>query len=378
MIATDVHESLRQNVRRMVDARIRPNAIEVDERAEFPRRSMAAFNELELLGLAYPTELGGGGGDLLSQVIVLEEVARACASSASILLTSWAALTPIIAFGSDALKQEVVPEIAAGEQLASFCLTEPGGGSDLPGLKTRAERAPGGWRLHGHKRFISNAQHSEWYAVLARSGAPKEAAFGVFLVHKDAPGLSFGAQEKKMGMRGFPTADVILDEVFVPDAHVVGDPARGYSYMMDTLTYTRPLVGAHALGIAQGALDASISYTAGRTQFGSSISKFQMVREMVSDMMTAVEAARSLLYRSAEIAPVNDERARAFASMAKVFCSDTAMKVTTDAVQLHGGNGYMRDYQVERMMRDAKVTQIWEGTNHIQKLLISKYAYTTV
>lgn len=372
MFDQEVYDALRDSVRRLVDARVRPHAASVDKDSAFPQHSHDAFRSLELHGLAFPQELGGGDGDLLSQVIVVEEIARACASSASILLTSWAAATPLVMFGSEALKRRIVPSVASGESLASFCLTEPSGGSDLPGLTTKAVRVVGGWRLSGQKRFISNAGWSDWYAVLARSG---EKTFGVFMVHKSDAGVVFGKPEEKMGMRGFPTADMMLDDVFVADGMEVGDPTRGYAYMMETLTYTRPLVGAHALGIAQGALDASIAYTAQRTQFGAPVAKFQIVRGMIADMMTAIEAARALLYRSSQLAPLNDERARAFASMAKVFCSDTAMRVTTDAVQLHGGNGYIREYGVERLMRDAKVTQIWEGTNQIQQLLISKYAY---
>jgi alkylation response protein AidB-like acyl-CoA dehydrogenase len=375
MFDQDVYDSLRANIRRMVDADIRPRAQDVDEQAEFPHHSHAAYRQLDLHGLAVPAALGGGGGDLLSQVIVVEEIARACASSASILLTSWAAVTPLIAFGSDTLKQRILPDIVSGQALASFCLTEPGGGSDLPGLTTKAVRGPAGWTVNGRKRFISNAGFSEWYAVLARTA---ERQFGVFMVHRDDPGVTFGAMERKMGMRGFPTADVMFDDCLVPDDRVVGDPLQGYAYMMDTLTYTRPLVGGHALGIAQGAYEASARYACERTQFGAPIAQFQMVRALIADMATTIEAARSLLYRACEIAPLNDERARAFAAMAKVCCSDAAMAVTTDAVQVHGGNGYIRDYGIERMMRDAKVTQIWEGTNQIQKLLISKYAFNSI
>ena len=274
--------------------------------------------------------------------------------------------------GSWGARREIVPPVASGEFGASFCLTEPHGGSDVKGLKTSAQKEDGGWRLNGRKRFISNAGWSKWYSVLARVG---DGEHGVFIVSSDDAGVSFGKPERKMGVRGSPTADVVLDHVFVPDARVVGDPAKGYSYMMDTLTMARPLIGAHAIGIAQGALDEAVRYTSERTQFGSPVSRFQMVRGMIADMTTRVEASRALLYRSVEMAQQNDGRARAFAAMAKMSCSDTAMSVATDAVQLHGGYGFIKDYPVERMMRDAKVTQIWEGTNQIQKLLIAKHAY---
>ena len=208
--------------------------------------------------------------------------------------------------------------------------------------------------------------------MLARVDAKK---FGVFMVHRDDAGFSLGKLERKMGMRGSPTSDVFLQDCLIPEDRVVGDPTKGYDYMMQTLTYTRPLVSAQALGLAQGALDEAVRYTSERQQFNSKVSRFQMVRGMIADMAIAVEASRSLLYRAVAIADSNDDRARSFASMAKTFCSDTAMSVTTDAVQLHGGYGYMKDYPVERMMRDAKVSQIWEGTNQIQRLLVAKQIY---
>ena len=368
----DANTAFRASVRRMAETRIAPHAARVDDAAEFPVDSLKAFQALELCGLPFPAELSGSGGDLMAQVIAVEAVARVCASSAIILLIPWASLAPLVKHGSESLKKAIVPDVASGRSLASFCLTEPGGGSDLPGLKTRAERVAGGWLLNGQKRFISNAGYSDWYAVLARTG---EKAFGVFLVHKSDHGFSIGHYERKMGTRGSPTADVHLDDLVIPEDRVIGDPSQGYAYMMDTLTYTRPLVGAHALGIAQGALDEAVRYTAERTQFQSKLNKFQLVRAMIADMATKIEAARSLLYRSVAIAESNDDRARAFVAMAKITCSNAAMEVTTDAVQLHGGYGYMKDYPVERMMRDAKVTQIWEGTNQIQQMLVAKYIY---
>ncbi|MFC6283489.1 MULTISPECIES: acyl-CoA dehydrogenase family protein [Polaromonas] len=367
------YEEFRHQVRRLAQEKIRPHAGVVDEESRLPRDSIDAFRAMALNGLPFPEALGGAGGDLMSQVIAVEEVARVCGSSSLVLLIPWAALTPLVWFGSEELKQEIVPAVAAGQCGASFCLTEPGGGSDLRGIRTRAERVAGGWRINGQKRFISNVGWSDWYAVLARVS---DNAFGVFMLHCDAPGFRIGRHERKMGMRGSPTADLIFEDCMVPEHRVVGDPERGHDYMIQTLTYTRPLVSAQALGLAQGALDEAVTYTAGRDQFGTRVSRFQMVRGMVADMAIAVESARALLYRTVEIAgESNDGRARGFASMAKTLCSDTAMKVTTDAVQLHGGYGYMKDYAVERMMRDAKVSQIWEGTNQIQRLLVAKYVY---
>lgn len=372
MIDAAILEDYRLQLRRLAESKIKPHAAVVDDEARFPLESIEAFKSMGLCGLPFPEALGGGEGDLLAQVIAVEEVALVCGSSALVMLIPWAALTPLVWFGSEELKREIVPAVAAGKHGASFCLTEPGGGSDLPGLKTRAERVGDGWLLKGQKRFISNVGWSAWYAVLAKV---TDKTYGVFMVHRDDPGFAIGRHERKMGVRGSPMADIFLDDCLIPDSRVVGDPERGYHYMMETLTYTRPLVSAQALGLAQGALDEAVSYTSTRTQFNSKVSRFQMVRGMVADMTIQVEAARALLYRAVDIAAGNDDRARSFASMAKTFCSDTAMSVTTDAVQLHGGYGYTKDYPVERMMRDAKVSQIWEGTNQIQRLLVAKHAF---
>ena len=372
MESEEIYESHRANLRRFAEAEIKPFAAIVDEEARFPSESVSALLKLDLPGLAFPQTLGGSEGDLMAQVLAVEEIARVCACTAHIMLTSWVAMMPLVVAGDPALQRQIVPEVAAGRAKASFCLTEPAGGSNVAGIKTTAKRVGDGWRLNGTKRFISNAGVAEWYAVLARNG---DRGFGIFMVHRDDPGVSFGRPERKMGTRGSPLADVIFNDCSIPADRVVGDPTQGYATMMQILTYSRPLIAAQALGIAQGALDEAIAYTRQRTQFDREISRFQIVRAMVADMTASVEAARSLLYRCVAIAGKNDDRARAFASMAKLVCSNTAMSVTTDAVQLHGGYGYTCDYPVERMMRDAKVTQIWEGTNQIQQMLIAKHAY---
>ncbi|MEO7690301.1 MAG: acyl-CoA dehydrogenase family protein [Sphingomonas sp.] len=372
MEADEVHEAHRLSVRRFAEIEIKPFAASVDEAARFPTESIAALGKLDLPGLPFPASLGGSDGDLMAQVLAVEEIARVCACTAHLMLTNWVALMPLVLAGAAELRQRIVPHVAAGRAQASFCLTEPQGGSNVAGITTLGERVAGGWRLNGVKRFISNAGVADWYAVLARNA---EGGFGIFMAHRDDPGISFGQQERKMGTRGSPLADVLFDDCLIPVDRVVGDPAGGYATMMRILTFSRPLIAAHALGIAQGALDEAIAYTSQRTQFDQTLSRFQMTRAMVADMTAAVEAARSLLYRCVAIAGRNDDRARAFASMAKLVCTNTAMSVTTDAVQLHGGYGYTCDYPVERMMRDAKVTQIWEGTNQIQQLLIAKYAF---
>ena len=368
----DMYEAHRDNLRRFAEAEIKPFAAIVDQEERFPTESINALYKLDLPGLPFPAALGGSDGDLMAQVLAVEEISRVCACTAHLMLTSWVAIMPLVIAGAPELQRSIVPDVAAGRTQASFCLTEPGGGSDVAGLKTTAEQVAEGWRIRGGKRFISNAGKSDWYSVLARNAA---GGFGIFMVHRDDPGLEFGRNERKMGTRGSPLADVVFNDCLIPLDRVVGDPSGGYGIMMEILTYSRPLIAAQGLGIAQGALDEAIAYTSQRTQFGQTVSRFQMIRGMVADMTAQVEAARSMLYRCVAIAGKNDDRARAFASMAKLVCTNAAMSVTTDAVQLHGGYGYTTDYPVERMMRDAKVTQIWEGTNQIQKLLIAKHAY---
>ncbi|MCO5089750.1 acyl-CoA dehydrogenase family protein [Bosea sp. (in: a-proteobacteria)] len=373
MLDAEAYEQFRATVRRLADERVAPHAAEVDRSRSLPEESIKAFRDANLIGLPFPEEFGGQGGDLMTQVIAVEEIARVCATSALSLFTSWIVLDPLVRFGSPMLVEEIVRPVSSGEQVAAWCLTEPAGGSDLAGIKTRAEQAGDGWMLNGTKRFITNATWADWYMVLARTGEGRQ--FGIFAVHRDDPGISFGARERKMGVRGSPTADVILENCRISADRVVGDPFKGYEYMNVGLTNSRAVIAAEALGIAQGALDEAVRYTKGRQQFGQTISRFQMIRGMVADMAVKVESSRALLYRAVNLIETDPGQARAFASMAKLLCSDTAMAVTTDAVQLHGGYGYLEDYPVERMMRDAKITQIYEGTNQIQRLIIAKHVY---
>jgi alkylation response protein AidB-like acyl-CoA dehydrogenase len=367
-----LYEEFRGNVRRLAAEKVAPHAAAYDREARFPEESLQAFKQLGLVGLAFDERVGGQGGDVLVQCIALEELGRVCASSSLTLMVIWAGLVPVAKHGSPKLIDEAIRPAMGGDTVASICLTEPHGGSNLFGLKTRAERTADGWVINGQKRFISNAGRSEWYTVLAATGEKK---FGLFAVHKDDPGITIGKKESKLGIKGSPTADVILESCTVPEHRVIGDPSKGYDYISESLTWTRALIGAQALGIAQGAFEEGVRYTAEREQFGQSLSKFQMLRGMVGEMATAVEAGRSLLYRAAKAIDAGDPRARSLASMAKLFCSDTAMKVTVDALQLHGGAGYTADFPIERMLRDAKITQIYEGANEIQKLIIAKDVY---
>lgn len=365
-------EEFRAVLRRFANNKIQLHAAAYDREARFPEESLIAFKELGLVSLAFPESDGGQGGDVLSQALVLEELARVCATSSLTLMVIWAGLVPVSRHGSEELRKEVIAPAMDGDVVGSICLTEPAGGSNLFALKTAAVKVDGGWVLNGQKRYITYATRSDWYTVLARSG---EKQLGLFAVHKDDEGVSFGSRESKMGIKGSPTADVIFDNCKIPEHRAIGDPSQGYRYITDSLTWTRVLIGAQALGIAQGALEQAVRYTSEREQFGETLSRLQLVRGKIADMATEIEAGRSLLYRAADAIDRDQPEARALASMAKLFCSNAAMRVTTDAVQLHGGAGYLTDFPVERMMRDAKITQIYEGANEIQQLIIAKHVY---
>jgi alkylation response protein AidB-like acyl-CoA dehydrogenase len=366
------YEQFRDMVARVTRERVTPHAAEVDRTASPPVKAVEAFRDAGLIGLPFPEALGGQSGDLLTQVIAVEEVSRGCATAGLTLMTAWAALDPLIRFGSKELQEEIVPSVCRGKALAGWCLTEPHGGSNVKGIKTTATRDGNKWRLKGTKRFVTNAGWADWYLVLAKT---TDRNFGIFMVHREDPGLSFGTLEKKMGIRGSPTADVVFDDCVIPETRIVGDATSGYERMMVSLSISRPLIAAQALGIAQGAFDEAVKYTRERKPFGEPVSRYQLTRAMVADMAVAIESSRALLYRAVELIASDPVKARAYASMAKLLCSDTAMSVTSDAVQLHGGYGYLQDYPVERMMRDAKITQIYEGTNQIQRMIIAKYVY---
>ncbi|MFZ5512176.1 MAG: acyl-CoA dehydrogenase family protein [Pseudomonadota bacterium] len=366
------YEEFRKSVRRLARARVAPHAAAVDAEGRPPVEALAASLELGLPGLPFPERLGGSDGDLFAQVIATEELARVCAATSLTVASGWV-LAGLVRYGSEALQELVIPPVSSGQMHAAWGLTEPAGGSNLMGARTHARRRGDRWILNGTKRFITNGGWADWYLIFARTG---EQQFGIFMVHRDDPGIRFGRSERKMGMRGSPTADVILEDCSIPAMRCMGDPGQGGTYITEMLHDSRLTIGAHALGIAQGALDEALKYTETRKQFDQPIAKFQMIRGMVADMALKVESARAVLYQATEYRLRNHPRARLFASMAKVLCSDAAMAVTTDAVQLHGGYGYLEDYPVERMMRDAKVTQIWEGTNQIQRLLIAKEVYS--
>jgi alkylation response protein AidB-like acyl-CoA dehydrogenase len=366
-------ETFRKAVRAVCDDHLAPRAAEIDETDEFPHDAHRALVDAELMAVGYPEEFGGSGESSLAFAVFVEEVSRASASISLIPLVARLGAIPIMLAGSDDLKRELLGGIASGTHLMSYALTEPGSGSDAGSMRTRYERIGGGFRLDGTKRFITGAGVSDRYTVFAQ-GDPDKGTKGIsaFVIHDDDPGFTVGKPEAKMGIKGSPTREIYLDGVEIPEDRLIGEDGRGFAYAMRTLDYSRPSIAAQALGIAQGAFDVSARYLTEREQFGKRLAEFEALQFMLADMATQIEAARLLTYRAAAACDAQDPRLTTVASMAKLHASDTAMRVTTDAVQLLGGYGYMREYGVERMMRDAKITQIYEGTNQIQRVVIAR------
>jgi alkylation response protein AidB-like acyl-CoA dehydrogenase len=367
-------EEFRGLVREIVEERIGlARAAEIDETDEFPWDVHKLFVENELMAVGYPEEYGGAGGGSLTIAILIEEISRVSAGCALIPLVSRLGAIPVMLAGSEELKRELFGGISRGEHQMSYCLTEPDSGSDSVAMKTRFDKTEGGYRLSGTKRFITGAGVSDAYTVFGTCD-PELKAKGIsaFVVYSDDPGVSFGKAEHKMGIHGSPTREVYLENTEIPGDRLIGEEGEGFSYAMRTLDYSRPTIAAQALGIAQGAFDFAARYANERHQFGKPISHFEGIQFMLADMAMEIEAARLLVYRAASLVDAKDPAMTYFASLAKCYAGDVAMKVTTDAVQVLGGYGYMREYPVERMMRDAKITQIYEGTNQIQRVVIAR------
>jgi alkylation response protein AidB-like acyl-CoA dehydrogenase len=368
-------EQFRAVVRDIVEKQIGyERAAEIDETDEFPDDVHKVFVENGLMAVGYPEEYGGGGGGSLTMCLMVEEISRVTAGSALIPAVSRLGAIPVMLAGSEEQRRELFGGISDGRHQMSYCLTEPGSGSDAAAMKSRYERtADGGWRLTGTKRFITGAGVADAYLVFATRD-PQDRAKGIsaFLLYADDPGVSFGKKEDKMGIRGSPTREVYFDHAEIPEDRLIGQEGEGFTYAMQTLDYSRPTIAAQALGIAQGAFDIAASYANERQQFGKPIAQQEGLQFMLADMAMEIEAARLLTYRAASLVDAHDPRMTYFASVAKCYAGDAAMKVTTDAVQVLGGYGYMREYPVERMMRDAKITQIYEGTNQIQRVVIAR------
>ncbi|MFJ9432968.1 acyl-CoA dehydrogenase family protein [Streptomyces sp. NPDC101490] len=375
---SEEHDMLRESVRALAEAKIAPFAAAVDEEGRFPREALDALVAADLHAVHVPEEYGGAGADALATVIVIEEVARVCGASSLIPAVNKLGSLPVILSGSQELKAKYLAPLARGEAMFSYALSEPDAGSDAAGMRTRAVRDGDFWVLDGVKRWITNAGESEYYTVMAVTDPEKRSkGISAFVVEKSDEGVSFGAPEKKLGIKGSPTREVYLDRVRIPADRMIGAEGTGFATAMKTLDHTRVTIAAQAVGIAQGALDYAKGYVTERKQFGKPIADFQGVQFMLADMAMKLEAARQLTYaaaaRSERVSAGSQKEALTFfGAAAKCFASDTAMEVTIDAVQLLGGYGYTRDYPVERMMRDAKITQIYEGTNQIQRIVMAR------
>ncbi len=372
---TDDHQAIRQAIREIAENEIAPHAADVDERERYPMEAQKALTAAGFQAVHIPEEYDGAGADAVATVIVIEEVARACASSSLIPAVNKLGSMPILLSGSEELKRLVLPSIASGEAMISYALSEREAGSDAAAMRTRAVRDGDDWVLNGTKCWITNAGASSWYTVMAVTDPEKRpAAQGIsaFVVHQDDPGFEVGPKERKLGIKGSPTREIYFTDCRVPAVRMIGEAGTGFKTALATLDHTRPTIGAQAVGIAQGALDVAIGYVKERKQFGKAIAEFQALRFMIADAAMEIEAARTLVYQAAAAAERGDANRTFLSAAAKCLASDVAMKVTVDAVQLLGGAGYTRDFPVERMMRDAKITQIYEGTNQVQRLVMAR------
>jgi alkylation response protein AidB-like acyl-CoA dehydrogenase len=372
------HEALRESVRELAREKIAPFAAEVDQESRYPQEALDALVKADLHAIHIPEAYGGAGADALAAVIVIEEVARVCASSSLVPAVNKLGTVPLLLAGSEELKRRYLTPVARGEAMFSYALSEPEAGSDAVAMRTRAVRDGDSFVLNGVKRWITNAGMSRYYTVMAVT-EPAAGARGIsaFVVEDGDPGFTFGAPEHKLGIKGSPTRELYFDNCVIPAERMIGEEGSGFRTALATLDHTRITIAAQALGIAQGALDYAAGYVQQRRQFGKAIAEFQGVQFMLADMAMKVEAARQLTYAAA----ARSERAMGGAqvpdltfisSACKCYASDVAMEVTTDAVQLLGGYGYVSDYPVERMMRDAKITQIYEGTNQIQRVVMAR------
>lgn len=372
---TEEQRAFRDMMRSFVDEKIAPHAERYDREQVFPQDSYDALREIELPSLQVPEAYGGAGADTVTQAIAAEELARGCASTSVTFLISKLGMLPVMNFGSEELKQQYLPRIATGEIQASYCLSEADAGSDVAAMRARAERDGDHYVLNGSKYWITNAGISDTYTVFAKTD-PDAGSRGIscFLVEREW-GVQFPSHEDKLGLRASPTGEVVLENVRVPVSHRIGEEGEGFKIAMHTLDRSRPTIGAQAVGIAQAAIDYAAGYMLQRKAFGKPIADLQGLRFMIADMAIRTEAARAMVYRACAAIDAGDpdHNLSYLGAAAKSFASDTAMSVATDAVQLLGGYGYTKDFPVERYMRDAKITQIYEGTNQVQRVDVSKH-----
>jgi alkylation response protein AidB-like acyl-CoA dehydrogenase len=371
---TPDHDELRAVVRELADERVAPRAAEIDATSEFPWDLKELLAKQDLLGIAFPARFGGTELDNISQAIVVEEIARADATTSLIVLVQKLGALPIMVAGTEEQQARYFPRLASGEWIAAFGLTEAGAGSDVAGIRMRARRDGDDYLLSGSKRFITHGSIANLVTIFAvtdpEAGGRK--GLSAFIVETDSPGFSAPRVEHKMGIRGSPTAELHFDDVRVPLANRLGEEGEGFSVAMATLDRSRLSIAAQAVGIAQGALDFAVGYAAQRQQFGERLADMQGIQFMLADMASGVEAARQLTYAAAAAVDANAPDLAYWTSSAKLIAGDTAMRVTTDAVQVLGGYGYVTEYPVERMMRDAKITQLYEGTQQIQRMIVAR------
>ncbi len=368
------HEALREAVRDVCEDKIAPHAAEVDEKAEFPQAALDALVATDFHAPHIPEEYDGVGADALATCIVIEEIARVCASSSLIPAVNKLGTMPLIIAASPELKARYLPPVASGAAMFSYGLSEREAGSDTASMRCRAVPDGDGWLLSGQKSWITNAGVSEYYTVLAVTDpdGPRGRNISAFVVERSDPNFTFGAPERKLGIKGSPTRELLFERTPIPGDRMVGAPGEGLKIALATLDHTRVTIGAQAVGIAQGALDHAVAYVKERKQFGRAVADFQAIQFMLADMAMAVQTARQMVYVAASKSERGDADLPFFGAAAKCYASDVAMQVTTDAVQLLGGAGYTKDYPLERMMRDAKITQIYEGTNQIQRMVMAR------
>ena len=371
---SEEHDALRDAVHQLATDKIAPRAADIDETGEFPWDVYEALRAAGFHAIHIPEEYGGEGGDALAACIVIEEVARACAASSLIPAVNKLGTMPLLVGADEQLLKTYLPKVASGEAMFSYALSEREAGSDAASMKARAVAKDDGWVLNGQKSWISNAGVSKYYTVMVVTDPEKGPKGGIsaFVVHDDDPGFSLGTPERKLGIHGSPTREILFDNCWIPGDRIVGEVGTGFQTAMKTLDHTRVTIGAQAVGIAQGALDVASAYVKDRQQFGKPIASFQGIQFMIADMAMKLEAARQLVYVAAAKSERGDPDLTFFGAAAKCFASDMAMEITTDAVQALGGAGYTKDWPVERYMRDAKITQIYEGTNQVQRIVMAK------
>jgi alkylation response protein AidB-like acyl-CoA dehydrogenase len=372
-VLTDEQREIRDLVRTLARERIAPRAAEIDESAEFPWDMVELFREHEILGLPFAERYGGTGTGTLMLLVAVEEISKVCATTGLILVVQELGSLALKLAGTDEQKDRFLPRLASGEWLAAYALTEPGSGSDSAAMRTEARRDGDEYVLNGSKRFITNAAVAGLYTVFAKTNPKSDhAGISAFVVEADAPGFDVGRIEPKMGIKGSTTGEVFFDDCRIPAGNLIGQEGEGFKIAMRVLDRSRPGIAAQALGIAQGATDYALEYAKQRETMGKPIAEHQLVAAKLADMETKCEAARGLLHKVGAMIDEDSPDLTKHSAMAKLYCSDVAMDVTTDAVQVLGGYGYMKEYPVERMMRDAKITQIYEGTNEIQRLVIAR------